>query len=167
MIDKSHPLAEAAELRSKVKMYTNLKKEKDMKLAGPFFQNASRGDHAISRPDNRGAVRVPSGSFVEGKFFRKFQFLKSVEIIPDGAHLAFSESLFEASKVPAVLAEPLPVPVDNFKKSLEPVLAPEEAEEDTSEVLEESEEGSAPSDASEEAPEPKKKTKKKAKKSEG
>lgn len=160
MSKKEHPLKEAAELRSRVTMYTNLKKEKGMKLEGPFFQNSSRGDHAISRPDHRGAVRVPSGSFVEGKYFRRFQFLKSVEDIPDGSHLAFSESLFEAAKTPVALAEPLPEPVDNFKESLKPDVTPEKASEEGSEGSEESGEDSDPSETPEIIPEPKKKPKK-------
>lgn len=96
--------------RKVIDMYTNVKFVKGMVLGGPFFQNVSNYDQSISRPDHRGAIRVPPKGFVDGPFFARFPFLNPVPNIPDGAVVSFSQTLYEKAKMPVAAAEPLPEP---------------------------------------------------------
>lgn len=89
-------------------MYTDVAFSKELGMSGPFFQNPTKYDHSLSRPDHRGALRVPKGGFVEGVYFARFPFLKKVDALPAGATVSFSQTLWEKAKVPVAAAAPLP-----------------------------------------------------------
>lgn len=96
--------------RSTLSMYTDIKFSKGMGMSGPFFQNPAKYDHSLSRPDHRGALRVPAKGFVEGAYFARFPFLKQMDTLPEGSLVSFSQSMFEKAKVPVAAAAPLPKP---------------------------------------------------------